>query len=531
MDAEPDALAPPLPAPFPPRRTSLPGYPLLIAAGLVLFKLAYLAFPNLFPEEAYYWLYARHLDFGYLDHPPMVAWLIAAGTSLFGDTEFGIRIFALVCSVATSCFVYRLAALLYDRRTAAFAVLIAQVLPYYFLTGFIMTPDAPLSACWAGMLYWLACVFFERRAAAWIGVGVCLGVGMLSKYSVALLGPATLLFLALDPPSRTWFRRPAPYLAVALAALIFSPVIRWNQLHHWASFAFQTTGRTRASRHFSLHELLGAVVAVLTPAGIWLCATGLAKVQDPGVSDASPAPQRRRSFALVYTLVPLAVFVVFSLRHHVKLNWTGPLWLAAIPAMAARLAALTENTETKVGARLLRYLWNATVVFCVTGYAVCLHHLAFGIPGVKFLRNIELLPVGWPELARAVAQQKRALEASVAGPVYVVGMDRNFVASELSFYGSNRPKALPETLGVNLFEGSSLMFGYWFSPARFEGATLLLVSLTKPDVDSQRVADHTTRQEEVQTHTIQHHGQPVRPYFTRVVSGYHAAPRPDAVYR
>ena len=66
---------------------------------------------------------------------------------------------------------------------------------------------------------------------------------MLSKYTIALLGPATLLFLILDKPSRMWFRHLAPYGAVLFAAVIFSPVIIWNVEHQWASFAFQSTNR------------------------------------------------------------------------------------------------------------------------------------------------------------------------------------------------------------------------------------------------------------------------------------------------
>ncbi len=491
----------------------------LIAAGLVLLKVVYLASPNLFPEEAYYWLYARHLDFGYLDHPPMVAWLIALGTHLFGTTEFGVRFFAVVCSLLTTFFACRLTDLLYGRRAAVYAVLLAQVLPFYFLTGFVMTPDPPLTACWAGMLYYLARVIFAHRAGAWLGVGIFLGLGMLSKYTVALLGPATLLILALDPPSRVWFRRAAPYLAVALSVLIFSPVIWWNKVHYWASFAFQTTGRTQVHRHFALHELAGTIVAVLTPVGLWLAISALANARGATSAGALPAPEesaRRRLFARVYTLVPLAVFVAFSLAHRVKLNWTGPLWLAVIPAIAARLAVAGSNGES----RIIRVAWNATVAVCVVAYALCLHHLARGIPGVKFAKNIALMPVGWPELARSVDEQKASLERSTRGPVYVVGMDRNFVASELSFYQADQARAVLETTGAHLFGGDSLMYHYWFPPARYEGTTLLLVSLEKGDLNSRRVLEHASYAEPPRAGTIVHRGVPIRPYYTQVVRGY-----------
>jgi len=61
-----------------------------------LLRLVYLGLPNLLPQEAYYWNYAQHPAFGYLDHPPMVAWLIKFGTLMFKHSEFGVRFGAFV---------------------------------------------------------------------------------------------------------------------------------------------------------------------------------------------------------------------------------------------------------------------------------------------------------------------------------------------------------------------------------------------------------------------------------------------------
>src|SRR5258708_38574396 len=110
---------------------------------------------ELIPEEAYYWNYSRHLDIGYLDHPPMVAWLIRLGTLLFGDTEFGVRFGPLCCGTVSSCFIYRLTRNVFGESSALLALGLAQVLPFFFMAGMIMTPDAPLTAAWAGSLYFL----------------------------------------------------------------------------------------------------------------------------------------------------------------------------------------------------------------------------------------------------------------------------------------------------------------------------------------------------------------------------------------
>ena len=514
--------------PFPARQTRptvLWRHPVVLSAlALVVLRAVYLPFPNLFPEEAYYWNYGQHLALGYLDHPPLVAWLIRLGGLVFGHNELGVRVFAPLCSLVTSFFVFRLADLLYGRRAALTTLLLVQALPFFFLSGWIMTPDAPLTACWAGLLCFLARVCFAGSARAWWGVGICLGVGMLSKYTVALLGPATLLFLALDPPSRLWFRRISPYAAVALAVLIFSPVIAWNATHHWASFAFQSTGRLHEPRHFSVQELLGAIALLLTPLGVFLAGEPL--FTRGGSSPVPVADQalerRRRLFARVFTLTPLAVFAFFSLTHRVKLNWTGPLWLAVLPLVAARLtAAFADPASFLPGspARWVRRSALATAAVLGVGYCALLQYLAFGLPGVAWTRHTELLPVGWPQLARAVDRQAADLRLAQPARVLVVGLDRDFIASEAAFYAADPARAVRETTGAHLFGGISLMYAYWFPVREQEDATLLLVSFDRKDLNSIRARMHCRPLGPVETAWIQVNGQPVRPYFTQV--GYH----------
>ena len=86
-----------------------------------------------------------------------------------------------------------------------------------------MTPDAPLTAAWAAALYFLERALIAERAEAWWGVGLCLGLGMLSKYTIGLLGLSAFLFMLLDARARQWLRRWQPYGAALLALAVFSP--------------------------------------------------------------------------------------------------------------------------------------------------------------------------------------------------------------------------------------------------------------------------------------------------------------------
>src|SRR5947208_968376 len=72
--------------------------------------------------------------------------------------------------------------------SALIAVMLVQVLPFFFLTGFLMTPDSPLLAAWAAALYYLRQALILERPPAWWGVGLSLGLGLLSKYTIGLLG-------------------------------------------------------------------------------------------------------------------------------------------------------------------------------------------------------------------------------------------------------------------------------------------------------------------------------------------------------
>ena len=120
------------------------------AAATVTLRLIFLPWVELLPEEAYYWNYTQHLAPGYLDHPPMVAWLIAIGTHLLGHNPAGVRLGAVVCWAVSARFVFLTARDSFGERAATRTLLFMALLPAFFGTGFFMTPDAPLVACWAG---------------------------------------------------------------------------------------------------------------------------------------------------------------------------------------------------------------------------------------------------------------------------------------------------------------------------------------------------------------------------------------------
>ncbi|HLW25123.1 MAG TPA: glycosyltransferase family 39 protein [Steroidobacteraceae bacterium] len=503
----------------------------------VLLKLLYCGHVELLPEETYYWSYSRHLDIGYLDHPPMVAWLIRLGTGLFGQTSIGVRIGALLSGALASGYVYALTRNLFGAPSALGALVLMQGLPFFFMAGLLMTPDAPLTACWAAALYYLERALIAGHARAWWAVGVALGLGLLSKYTIVLLGASAALFILFEPQARRWLRHPYPYAALLLAILIFSPVLLWNAEHQWASFTFQTSRRLAEARRFSLHKLIASILVLLTPTGavavVPLFAPGriapgrIAAGPEPRVQQ-QQHPQRGLRLLALAAGVPLAVFALFSLLHEVKLDWTGAPWVAAMPVLGAGLSGAAGVFAAGRGRleRALRPLWLATLLILLGAYAVGYAYLTVGLPGVGYGRHPELVPVGWRALGAQVEALRRAVPGGARPPPLVVGMDRYAIASELSFYAPDVEQGLASITSAHLFGGVGLMYERWFPAEAQRGRNLLLIAWRREDLDSPQVRSSVGRLEPIEEGILRRaDGTPIRAFYHRVALGYLGPPR------
>ncbi|MGJ4859656.1 glycosyltransferase family 39 protein [Labrys sp. La1] len=493
----------------------------LVAYVLVL-RLIYMGLVNLLPEEAYYWNYAQHLDIGYLDHPPMVAWLVWLGTNLFGNTEFGVRVGATLMWLATAFFTFRLTRNLFGKSPAFVGVLFIATLPFFFTIGLTMTPDAPLTAAWAGTLCFLERALIAGQRRAWWGVGICMGLGLLSKYTIALLGPATLLFMLVEPQSRRLLARPGPYLAGILAAFLFSPVIAWNVQHGWASFAFQSTRRLQGANDFALPSLIVAMLVLLTPLGLLSIGFALRAVRRLTGNALTPEAGRRSLFVLIYTFVPLSVLVAFSLFHAVKLNWTGPLWLAALPAVAAVVTA-TGKVATRSDIRL-QWWWAPTVLVLVVVYGLSLHYLVLGFPLVGHGGGLRPLPVGWKEFGQRAAALRNEIGRDEAKEPVLIGTDAYFLASEMAFY-SRSDRGTASSVGRGALGGHSLMYNYWYKPEDQRGKTAILFALKREQVGDPTLNGRFARLGDIVEEKILKDGKGIGRFFYRV--GYDLRPVTD----
>src|ERR1700744_485299 len=86
--------------------------------ALTLVRLGVAAVAPLVPDEAYYWVWSHALAPGYLDHPPMVALWIRAGTCMAGQTALGVRLLGPLGTLVASALLWDAGRVLFPDRNA-----------------------------------------------------------------------------------------------------------------------------------------------------------------------------------------------------------------------------------------------------------------------------------------------------------------------------------------------------------------------------------------------------------------------------
>jgi len=315
-----------------PQASTRPGWLTLptvaaVVLGLAIIRLFAAAHVGLSFDEGYYTFWSERLATGYLDHPPAVAAMIAAGRWLVGDNELGVRLVAVLSGVVLSGLLYRLGALVANARVAALAVIWYNLTPVAGLS-FITTPDPPSVLFWTATLWAVAEFMASRRPWWWLLAGALAGLGLFSKYTDAFLAPGLALLLLSSPGRRAWLKLWQVWAGAVLALLVFLPVIEWNAARHWASFTFQgsRTVTDGIARDFlaNLGDLFAGQALYMAPILAGFAVVGIVLfLRRPRAAD-------RQGLALpVLTALPaLAYFLFHTLHGQVAANWLIPLWPA-----------------------------------------------------------------------------------------------------------------------------------------------------------------------------------------------------------
>jgi len=383
----------------------------VLLLALTLVRLAVAARMPLSADEAYYWVWSKALAGGYLDHPPMVALWIRAGTAVFGDTPLGVRLLGPWAALAGSLLIARAAEDVWPgRRAGIVAAALLNATLMLNAGAVLMTPDTPLLFFWTAALAALARLLRSGNGAWWFGVGLAGGLACDSKYTGVLLGGAILLWVLAVPQGRVWLRRWEFWAAGALACVCVAPVIAWNAAHGWASFTKQggRAGDWDPARALQfLAEFVGGQVGLVTPGVFALGCFGVWHA-----CRRAWAGSAEWALLAAVTLLPACVFAEHALGDRVQANWPSVILPGALLA-AAGAGVRFWRSACVIGALM------TSVVFAQATLA------PFALPRAYDFTLIRL--AGWSDLAGAVY-----VAAATQHADYVVA-DEYGLASELAF--------------------------------------------------------------------------------------------------
>lgn len=317
----------------------------LVGLGLLLvLRIGFLALAplNLYADEAQYWRWGETLDWGYYSKPPMIAWVIHAVTSVFGNDEWAVRLAAPFLHTIGALFLFLLGRAMYDARTGMTAAFGYALMPAVILSSAVISTDGVLMPFWCAGLY----AFWRLRSgeggwASAAGLGVALGAGFLSKYAMVYFLIGIGLTLLLDRDTRKALLSGRGLIAVLVAGAIFAPHMAWN-----AANDFKTVSHTvdNANLGGDLFHPEHAVDFLVDQMGVFGPVSLISLVFGLFVMRRSDAGLMGRDRWLLCFVVPvLAIILVQAVLSRANANWAATAWPAASVLVAAWLIRAQPN--------------------------------------------------------------------------------------------------------------------------------------------------------------------------------------------
>ncbi|MCB0696950.1 MAG: glycosyltransferase family 39 protein [Chitinophagaceae bacterium] len=401
-------------------------------------------FTELLADEAYYWKYAQDLQWGYFDHPPVVAAMIKPGYRLF-QNELGVRLLFVLSSIG---FLYLMEMLVRPQKLLRFYLVLASIGAFHFL-GFLALPDMPLLFFSASFLY-----LYKKYLATdgWI-VSILLAVNatllLLSKYhGILLIG-----FTVLSNPAL--LKRKTFWLIALLSVNLFIPHIRWQIAHDFPSLKYHLYERSGGTYHieYTLNYLLSVLLVFGPVAGIVLA------------WHAIKANTRLSTFdhtlktILIGTLV---FFLAMTFKGRAEANWVA---IALIPALVLGYKHIEHKDWFP---RFTSYTFGISLVliFIIRFYIV--YDVLPDKPVFAYIKNKLHHTHSW---AKAVEEK--------AGDKPVVFMNKYQYAALYEFYTGN------EAISLNNRMGRKNQYNIWKDELQIQGKDVMIIpNFDCPNMDS-----------------------------------------------
>jgi 4-amino-4-deoxy-L-arabinose transferase-like glycosyltransferase len=374
---------------------------------------------NLDHDEAEFWAWSRTPAWGYLNAPPMVAWVISATTRAFGDVEWAVRLSAPLAQATAALALYALGRNVYGAWIGFWTGVAWLLTPGVWFSSNLISSDVLLLPFWS-----LALVAMWRmvqtRSMIWaVVLGAAVGAGLNAAYAMLYLPLCALVAARWSQPVREALKGGRGIVAALVALAVFAPNLAWNAQH-----SFESTQQALANLNINLTNLfnLNKIVEFMTGQAlligpiVFFVLLGLfARVSNraAGLSDED-------RFLLAFTLPPLVLVTLFAIIARADANWAVTAYPAALTWITGSLISNANGRRVFAAALISNAVIGGVIAF---GF---FHPSSAGV--IRGMRE----STGWRETARTIALRAAPLRGE--RPFDAVVVDEPATYFELNFY-------------------------------------------------------------------------------------------------
>ena len=391
----------------------------LVAWALAtLAKLAIAPRLPLFVDESFYWQEGQHMAWAYSDLPGLTAWMTRLGVAVAGHHVWAVRLPFLVLGACLPWLVAKISGRWFGERAGWQAGLLTALMPLSGTLGLLALPDVPMAFATALCLDAGARLLKQVNAAHALELAAGLAIGALSHYrfiGVIAVGLAALLLL---PAGRRVLRDPRVWVALAIGAIAWLPLLVWNLGHGDAGLRFQFVDRHPWAFHADGFWFIAIQALLVTPLLFAaLVQTFMMALRNP------ESESQWRYFGLLGGVSTLGFFVLgfFTDSERVSFHWTLPGYLALLAAVPVVLGKWRPAWRRATWALLVAGLVAMMGWYAVVSAPSMRSWLA---AGKGYPANF----AGWGEVADAVRE-----ELATMPPGTVLMADNFKLGAEIGF--------------------------------------------------------------------------------------------------
>jgi dolichol-phosphate mannosyltransferase len=410
-------------------------------------------------DESYYMIWHKYLDWSYVDHPGMIAWINYLFNQVIKDTLFAVRSVALFLYFISILFIYKSVFLISENKEKSYlSAIIFALIPYNLIVGITMQVEQPLLAFTAIVTFYYLMLLKTESRKMFYYIAFFSALGTLSKYTMLVVTGSYFLFILFNNRYRILMFSKEFFLSIFLYLGMMFPIVYWNMNNKLQSLAFHS-GRFEGVSFQYIPDFLLNATLYASPVLIFLFILSLKRK----VYKKSPY---MRDLILLCLLV-FITFLIVSFKVKVWGHWVAVMYVPLSIVVAVGL-----------------YEIRSKILYWMTGFSgVLLLFLLFISPGVIF--NVNDLLSNY-----RIAQGIESIRSEVAGQVHIYA-DFHGSAGQLTYYGNTRVY-LPLGVFKKVDRWGEAQFALWGTALIDRGDTVLYYGDNDPVTKSKLEAFFTS---------------------------------------